>query len=639
MAFPTLLVEFSPTTGPFATPVWISLTAGPHGNRVLSAEWTDGKQADFAEFPPGQATIVLSNNDRLFDPDHTAGTYTGKLNPRVPFRIRSTHAGVTRDHFYGFVEDGWEQDYRPPEDSTCKVQLVDMLTVLAGYKLLTPSQHEYLADSPRAYWSLDETTGTVMGDRSGLGNDGTYDNATLGEDPLIIDGTGKAALFLHEGDNRGQYKGDTLPTAAPVTLEAWVKFDRESTQIHTILVAQRDNAFLSRLWLYVGKAADSPNGEVIIAFDGFGGQYKARGSTRIDDGLPHHVVMTMSSTAAADIKLYVDGQLETKTVISGTTGGSWTAHLIWCVGNVAASEAFDFGLGGTIDEVAIYNTALSAVRVLAHYNAGATGFEGQRSDQQIAWALGVIGVPATMYNLDVGRSIMGPAETSGRDLLAFVREVTATEQGSFYVDHSDGGKLRFCERYTSFLATRSTVTQGTFSDDPAASFSTVVRVEAGTLKIEPNGVSSIINQATVKWRGGSETVTAAAPYGPRGISIDTQSATPAIARGVGEWIVALNSLPQTRVRSLGANPGAAQTAFPTVLALKIRDRVTYRSKPQDLGAAMTKALEVLGRRHTVRGRNWSAVFYLTTAPNSANGGVTLFTLGTSTLGGTHILAY
>ncbi len=90
---------------------------------------------------------------------------------------------------------------------------------------------------------------------------------------------------------------------------------------------------------------------------------------------------------------------------------------------------------------------------------------------------------------------------------------------------------------------------------------------------------------------------------------------------------------------MGTNPGGAHSAFPTVLELQIRDRVAYRSKPQNVGAAMTKQLEVLGRKHSVEGRNWSALFYLTTAPNSELGGVTLFRLGTSTLGGTHILAY
>src|SRR5690606_26104417 len=93
MARKELVVEFSPGTGPFDTPTWIELTAGgPHGNRVRSAEWTWGRQSDDQDWPPGQATIVLTNHDRMFDPDNTSGTYSGDLLPRVPFRL-TTDAG------------------------------------------------------------------------------------------------------------------------------------------------------------------------------------------------------------------------------------------------------------------------------------------------------------------------------------------------------------------------------------------------------------------------------------------------------------------------------------------------------------------------------------------------------------------
>src|SRR5690606_3407653 len=77
--------EFSPGSGPFDTPSWVDIS-----DRVLSLEWTVGTQQDLEDYPPGEATVVLRNDDRLFDPDHTAGTYFGQLLPRVPFRVRAT---------------------------------------------------------------------------------------------------------------------------------------------------------------------------------------------------------------------------------------------------------------------------------------------------------------------------------------------------------------------------------------------------------------------------------------------------------------------------------------------------------------------------------------------------------------------
>lgn len=634
MALPTLSVEFSPTTGPFDTPVWVDITS-----RVLSLEWTDGKQADLDEFAPGEATVVLSNHDRLFDPEYAAGTYFGNLLPRVPFRIRATHSAVTYDLFYGFVEDGWGQDQAPPAWATCEVRLVDLLAVLAGYKLRSVFSSEVLADTPEAYWTLDESEGTVMHDRSGNGADGHYDNVEQGVDPLIIDAQGKAIEVAHVGDNRGEFKGTNLPTEAPVTLEAWVNFERDLTEIHTILVAQRDSAFGSSLWLMVERSGfGSPDGEVVIEFAGLGGFYKARGDATIDDGETHHVVMTMESTAAADIKLYVDGVEQTKTLISGTTGGTWTGHHIWCVGNVAASSLFDFGLGGIIDEVAVYPSALSAARVLAHYEAGSQGLAGYMSGEQIEWVLDAIGVPSTMHDLDTGVSIMGPLESTGRDALDVLREIAATEQGDLYVAHHDGGKLRFRDRYASFQDTRSTVTQATFSDDGAVADASAARVVPGTLQVEPNGVAGIINRTAVSWRGGEEIIdeSAGSRYGPRGRSVATQASSSLVAAGIGQWIVNRNSTPQARIKALQIDPGSNHTEFPYALGTRIADRVAYRSLPQSVGSATTKALEVLGRRHAVAGLDWVTTFYLTEAPNL---GVDLFTLGTSELGDPDILAY
>lgn len=660
MTFPTLVVEFAPTFGPFdTTPTWISLSDdGPHGNRVLAAEWSDGRQQDLSEWPPGQATIVLDNHDRLFDPDHTAGTYYGDLLPRVPFRIRATHPEPLmwdgdiltwdadplfwEDHgydlFYGFVEDGWEQNLKPPKDATCTVRLVDMLAVLSGHTLRSAYYHEVMADTPKAYWPLDESDGNVMGDRSGTGVHGLYDNAELGQDPLVIDAAGKSMFVAHVGDNRGQYKGEGLPTAVPVTLEAWVKFDRDLTAWRSIVIAQRDNAFGSGLWLHVAPSSSgSPNGEVVIEFRGLGAFHKSRGSTRIDDGQPHHIVMTAATAAQTDILLYVDGQLETQTLLFGGNGGTWRGHRIWVVGNVAASSAFDFGLEGLVDEVAVYNTALSPARIEAHHNAGANGLAGMRSDEQIAWILDAIGVPAALYDLAVGESLMGPSRMSGRDALELIREITTTEQGAFYVDHTNGGVLRFDSRFHAFTETRSTIPQATFTDDPAAT-DLYTRVERDQLEIEPNGVRTVINQATVSWWGGTEITdeSAGSPYGPRPVSIDTQAINSSMARGIGQWIVNLNSTPQARIRSLGINPGATGD-FTVALNTRIRDRVTYRSHPQTVGSALSKQLEVQGRSHTVvNGVSWTTRFYLIAAPGD---GVDLFTLGTSELGGSHILAY
>lgn len=650
MARPSLVVEFSPTTGPFETPDWISLSAdGPHGNRVLSAEWTDGKQADLGDWPPGEATIVLDNSDRLFDPEHIAGDYFGQLNPRVPFRIRAVHTDddmllwdgevltwdgeplgffgdpTGYDLFYGFVEDGWEQIPNPPKEGQCQIRLVDLLAVLSGHVLPSVLEVEILADSPVGYWPLNETSGDVMRDTSGEDRVGEYAEgttrlSTVAESPGI--------------GFDGEHYGRVSDAAAAVTARPCV--------VEAIMIPGEGNSTGGRTFFVSG--GGNPEGGIIFnaaaptsttwavyggLFDGAANNIAFGDTLDLVDSIRH---VAMRRPAASAAKIYVDGVDATASTSTASTTTAFAPGVV--IGHSKLAGAIS-GYFGFLAHVAVYDSDIGASRIAAHTAAALTPLDGLRSDEHVQWALDTIGVPATMYDLAEGESIMGPAFTAGQNALEFIRRVTNTEQGAFYVDHANGGTLRFDSRYHSFTETRSTITQATFTDDPA---STDVRVERGTLRVEPNGVQTVFNQATVSWRGGSEVVdeSAGSPYGPRPISIDTEATSPHIARGVGEWVISLNSTPQARVRSLGINPGAAQDGYPVALGTRIRDRVEWRSKPQDTGDPVTKSLEVMGRHTRTQGVHWETTYYLTASPSV---GVTLFTLGTSELGSTDILAY
>jgi Concanavalin A-like lectin/glucanases superfamily len=623
VTFPTFKVEFSPGEAPFDTPVWVEIPI----TKVASASWSWGRSNELDKFRPGTAEIVLYNDDRLFDPENSAGTYFGLLNPRVPFRI-TANAGAN-NLFYGFVEDGWEQIYEPPSNAFCRVRLVDLLSVVEA-ELLPGSalEVEVLNDTPSAYWRLDEASGTQMLDSSVNGNHGFYDNGLLGQDP-IVEGSTKSFEVPHEGDNRGRFSGDTLPKTFPVTLEAWVKFDRDDTARHSIIVVQRDSALGSALWLQVHTAAGgSPNGELVIEFRGLGGFYTARGNTRIDDGQPHHVAMTMSSTAAADIKLYVDGVEQTKTVISGTTGGGWAGHLLWTVGNTVDNGSGDFGLGGLVDEVAIYPSALSAARILAHYNAGATGFAGETTGARIDRVLDIVGVPAGMRDIATGDTFCGPANYASRTAGEYLAKIVESEQGYLYVDHAAGGKIKFRGRYARLTETRSTSSQYTFTDNVTAS--PAYRYERDSLVIEPNGISSIVNRVDIGWPGGTEVVSdTTSPYGPRGRSIDTEAPSPVAARSAGLWMIARFSDPQVRVRGLGINPGAANVMQTPALDLRVADRVTVVRKPQNTGTTLTNPVIVEGVSHELKGRKWTASYTFSDADE-----LNVWIWGTSTWGET-----
>jgi hypothetical protein len=82
--------------------------------------------------------------------------------------------------------------------------------------------------------------------------------------------------------------------------------------------------------------------------------------TITDTNTWHHVVATKNG---ATVKLYIDGVDRTGTVTNSTLANSSDPVTI---GNNSTTEYFD----GYLDDVAVYNTALSAARVKAHYRAG-----------------------------------------------------------------------------------------------------------------------------------------------------------------------------------------------------------------------------------------------------------------------------
>lgn len=126
----TVQIDFSPTTDPFADPVWVEITEQVRFAAGITIR--RGRSSELDDFQAGRASFTLDNRTRLFDPTYTAGAYYGNLKPLRRCRIRVAYNSVTYELFSGFVT-GWPQVYGGPADreATVPVDLVDGFGVLA----------------------------------------------------------------------------------------------------------------------------------------------------------------------------------------------------------------------------------------------------------------------------------------------------------------------------------------------------------------------------------------------------------------------------------------------------------------------------------------------------------------------------
>jgi hypothetical protein len=205
-----------------------------------------------------------------------------------------------------------------------------------------------LADVPEVYWRLDEVAGATAVDSSGNGNDGTHANTpTLNVAGALVETN---AAVTYNGTNEYTYVNGASDFDDVFTLEAWIKL----TAIGSI----------STIWS--GSGTNQPtffvaaNGRITLAKIGVDGI--AQATAAITAGVWTHAVATKNGSSVHLYKNGVDvtGVVSNQTIV---TGGADDMYLA-----AASGAAADFA--GSIDEAAIYSRALSAERVLFHYERG-----------------------------------------------------------------------------------------------------------------------------------------------------------------------------------------------------------------------------------------------------------------------------
>lgn len=219
-------------------------------------------------------------------------------------------------------------------------------------------------DAPGAYWRLDETSGSTAADASDNGNTGNYvGGVTLGS-AGALGATGTAATF--DGNSGNVALSSQRGGPATYSEELWFK---TGTTSGGKLIGFGD-AQTGMSGSYDKQVYMTNDGRLIFGVynGGFDTIYT---QTAFNDSQWHHVVATQGASGMA---LYVDDHLIGTNGVSSNQGYNG----YWRVGgdnlNAWPDQPSSAYFAGTIDEVALYDSVLSAAQVDAHYTAsGRTG--------------------------------------------------------------------------------------------------------------------------------------------------------------------------------------------------------------------------------------------------------------------------
>lgn len=530
--------------------------------------------------------------------------------------------------------------------------------ILARTKVPDPYTAAVLADSPTAWYRLDDSAGHMLTDSSGNDHHGAWfpDYAEISSaSGLIESDNGATQLPAAPKWGVGKIPAAVVPHLRPLSVEMWLRIDKIPLPLPDPLDLSAQN------WAVILKGG-GPNVRIHSTAATYPGAIDwietdsedlvtaniatattlwdsgaGIGSYSVCDGRRHHIVCTTNS-AGTVLNIYVDGNdrapYNNFVGTLPTTGAYSTIDL-----NYAG------GWDGTaiIDELAFYDAELSETQVQTHNLAGAAPGVDDRTGARVDRVLDLVDWPAGLRDLDTGQTVLGVATgMAGSKALDYLDLVSASEQALLTEAHDDDGKVRFQDRARRLTDLRSMTAQTLFSDQATdiASNSAVVYT-AVDLATDDRPAANVV---TVKWAGGGEVArdqSSVDAYGDIPATIDTLLTSRDEARSLAQLVLNEQASLFTRIRSVSLRPSAmsgtaADRAWMAALCRREGDRVRVVHQPASTGTAIDQQLWIIGvEHHASNGADdWQTIFHL--APAIAT---TYWILGTSQLGIGTRLAY
>ncbi len=577
-----------------------STTWTDESSKLRSIATSRGRSDELGTFQAGKATFVLDNRDRRFDPNYTAGPLYGNLLPMRRVRLLLNTVAV----WHGFLDDIPQTYHLTNKDATVTLNCTDAFAVFALQKLPESVYAiEVTAANPNIWYRLGETYGTAAFDSGSDHVNGTYTGATP-TSGLIFGGDDGAMTF----DGVSNTVICTSPvTAFPFTIEMWVQLS--DSAITAYLWSQVDIDIGRYMQITVQGGAVSA-----IVTDHAANTQSVTDTTavptgvgRVDDGVPHHIVVTFPSGSSAAI-IAVDGA-HAYSVFSATGTSGFPAGPNFQVAGFSISSPP--GNSVTIDEFALYRgvTLLDAT-VISHYHGGHDPWTGDLSGARIGRYLDLVAWPAADRDIGTGVAVLQAAALAKQTVLPVMQNVELSEQGQLFMGAD--GKVVYRDRRWRFENTVAITSQATFGDDGTGA-------ELAYMDIVTDGGAQFLRNHVIGSRQGGALVDAtdSASITKFYERTDTdlselQAATDDDVLSLVQWRVATRANPIARVTTLSIQPRHPTTGLiAAVLALDIGERVTVKRRPQGVGTALSYVVLVEGISHQLDvAGNWTCTLYL-----------------------------
>lgn len=457
MAAPEPVVQWSPSTDPFAPPVWLNISA-----YVLDVVTSRKKPALQGAVQAGTCDVTLRNNDGRFDPANTAGPYSGQLDLGKRVRVQGLIAGT----YYPVIDvmvETIEVSWLSQSESIVRFSCADFFAVLARKRLARDNYRSMMmatvpapADYCRMHGGVPSSSPTVSGFswpnemKAGAGVSALNFSAGVGAKPC------PGALVTDDNGASDAIPGAVVALGNPVSggagsenfgYEMWIR--TVGTPSDPTIVYTYDSQPGGQSWhkLQINSAGQL----IIVTYHSVGpANYTSPPSAKVvTDGNWHHVMVQRFNSAAWNV--FIDGAA----AISGAASNSTTSMkgCLWIQLGINQMPM-------QVDEAASFAGLVSTADYVARWTEGRGRWGMASTGARINTVLDTISWPAALRDIDAGTEMMdavteastqsssGAGSTGG--LLARVSaldhmQVCAdVEGGLLYV--SRDGKVTFRQR-------------------------------------------------------------------------------------------------------------------------------------------------------------------------------------------------